>query len=88
MQYEFILATYTLEGNLLNHAIIGGLRSDQEGMLHSVAIVNDDLSITIAEGLTLDEEESLDINKTSTYHMAIKPDGYISYDLNEEDNKT
>jgi hypothetical protein len=87
MQYEFILATYTLEGDLLNHAIIGGLRSDQEGILHSVAIVNDDLSITIAEGLSIDEEESLDISKTNTYQMAIKPDGFISYELNEEDKE-
>jgi len=87
MRYEFILATYGLEGNLLSHAIIGGLRSDQEGILHSVAIINEDLSITIAEGLTLEEEESLDISKTNTYEMAILPDGYISYDMNEEDKE-
>ncbi len=87
MQYEFILATYGSEGNLLSHAIIGGLRSDQEGILHSVAIINEDMSITIAEGLSLEEEESLDISKTNTYQMAIKPDGYISYEMNEEDKE-
>ena len=90
MQYEFILATYTLEGNPLNHAIIGGLRSDQEGILHSVAVIDQDLSITIAEGISVDDvddEVSLDISKTNTYQMAIKPDGYISYDMNEEDKE-
>ena len=87
MQYEFVLATYTMEGKPLNHAIIGGLRSDQEGILHSVSVIDQDLSITIAEGLSVDDEESLDISKTNTYQMAIKPDGYISYDVNEEDKE-
>jgi hypothetical protein len=87
MQYEFILATYSNTGDLLNHAIIGGLRSDQEGILHSVAVIDQNLSITIAEGLTLEEEESLDLNKTNTYQMAIRPDGFISYEMNEEDKE-
>lgn len=87
MQYEFILATYDPEGKPLSHAIIGGLRSDQEGILHSVAIIHEDLSITIAEGLTAETEQSIDMNKTNTYQMAILPDGSISYDLNEEDKE-
>ncbi len=87
MLYEFILATYTNAGDLISHAIVGGLRSDQEGLLHSVAIIHEDMTITIAEGLSLEEDESLDINKTNTYQMAILPNGYISYDMNEEDKK-
>lgn len=87
MQYEFILATYGVEGNLLSHAIIGGLRSDHEGILHSVAVINEDMSITIAEGLSPEQEENLDLNKTNTYQMAILSDGYISYEMNEEDKE-
>lgn len=87
MQYEFILATFTLGGEPLNHAIIGGLRTDQEGMLHSVAVINNDLSILIAEGLSADQDDSLDLSKTNTYQMAIKPDGFITYEINEEDKE-
>ncbi|HZV69602.1 MAG TPA: hypothetical protein VFG10_08660 [Saprospiraceae bacterium] len=84
LKYEFILATYGLDGHLISHAIIAGLRSDDEGILHSVAIINTDMSITIAEGLTPEDDHSLDLNNTSTYQMAILPDGFISYDMNEE----
>lgn len=87
LKYEFILATYGLDGHLISHAIVAGLRSDDEGILHSVAIINKDLSITIAEGLTPEEENSLDFDNTSTYQMAILPDGYISYEMNEEDKE-
>jgi hypothetical protein len=84
MQYEFILATYSNSGHLLSHAIIGGLRSDQEGILHSVAVIEEDMSITIAEGLSVNEQESFDASNTSTYQMNIQADGFISYDANEE----
>ena len=87
MQYEFILATYGSDGNLISHAIIAGLRSDEEGILHSVAVISEDLSITIAEGLSQEDETLLDISKTNTYQMAILPDGYISYEMNEEDKE-
>ena len=87
MQYEFILVTYGLEGEPLSQAIVGGLQSDQNGMLLSVAIINKDMSITIAEGVSTEQEESMDLSQAGTYQMAILPDGTISYDLNEEDKE-
>jgi hypothetical protein len=84
MQYEFILAIYNHEGRVISQAIIGGLKSDDEGMLHSVAVIHPDLSITIAEGVAT-EEDDLDFNQTNTYQMMIQPSGEITYDSNEED---
>lgn len=84
MQYEFILATYSLEGAPLSHAIIGGLRSDDHGLLHSVAVVHEDMSLTIAEGVATEEEE-IDLDQTNTYQMTIEPTGQITYGVNEED---
>jgi len=84
VQYEFVLATYSPDGKPLSHAIIGGLRSDEDGFLHSVAVINDDMRVTIAEGITADENESLDVSNTNTYQMTIREDGSITYDLNEE----
>jgi len=51
LKYEFILATYQLDGQPTSHAIIGGIRYEEEGTIHSVAIIHEDFRITIAEGL-------------------------------------
>ena len=83
MQYEFILATYTGDGKPLSHAIIGGLKSEEEGLLHSVAVVHPDLSITIAEGVATEGDE-IDLEQTNTYQMTILPSGEISYGTNNE----
>jgi len=85
MQYEFILATYDKDGNPLSHAIIGGLRSDEDGILHSVAVVHEDLSITIAEGVAGDEETNL--ANTNAYQMSIQPSGHIRYGTYEEETE-
>ncbi len=84
MQYEFILATYSVEGLPLSHAIIGGLRADDKGLLHSVAVIHEDMSLTIAEGVAVEEEE-IDLNQTNTYQMTIQPTGQISYGANDEE---
>jgi len=84
MQYEFILATYSKDGKLLSHAIIGGIRSDDNGILHSVAVINKDMSITIAEGVAA-ENDNYDLDQTNTYQMSIQPTGQITYGINEED---
>ena len=84
MQYEYILATYNLQGEAISHAIIGGLRSDDEGLLHSVAVIQPNLSITIAEGIAVNGRLP-DLDKTNTYQMAIQPSGQITYGLHEED---
>lgn len=87
LRYEFILATYSLEGEPLSHAIVGGLRYEEEGILHSVAVIHEDLSITIAEGMAASDESSMDPNQTQTYEMAILPSGIITYEMNEENKE-
>ena len=83
MQYEFILATFDLNGNPISHGIVGGLRSDENGLLHSVAVIHEDLTITIAEALTAGGTE-LNLDQTSTYQMVIEPSGLIRYGTHEE----
>jgi hypothetical protein len=87
LRYEFILATYSPEGEPLSHAIVGGLRYEEEGILHSVAVIHEDMSITIAEGMAAADEKSLDLNQTQTYEMAILPSGIITYEINEENKE-
>lgn len=84
LRYEFILASYSLEGAPLSHAIVGGLRYEEEGVLHSVAVIHEDLSITIAEGIADTDDSTLDPNQTQTYQMMITPAGVISYETQDE----
>ena len=84
MQYEFILATYSNDGQPISHAIVGGLRLDGKNILHSVAVIHEDMSITIAEGVAVEGGES-NVEDTSTYQMSIQPTGQINYGVNEED---
>jgi len=84
LRYEYILATYSLDGDPLSHAILGGLRYEEEGVLHSVAVIHEDLSIIIAEGIAEGDQAGLDPEQTQTYQMAILPTGIITYDTNEE----
>jgi len=87
LKYEFILATYGLDGQPTSHAIIGGIRYEEEGTIHSVAIVNEDLRITIAEGLAEEGTKEILPEETQSYFMAIKPTGQIIYEMNEEEEK-
>ncbi|HJW30074.1 MAG TPA: hypothetical protein VJ508_12620, partial [Saprospiraceae bacterium] len=84
LRYEFILATYSPEGLPLSHAIIGGMRYEDEGTIHSVAVVDEDIRITIVEGMVDDEKGALQLNQTQSYYMAITPTGEIQYEMNEE----
>lgn len=87
LRYEYILATYTAEGEPLSHAIVGGLRYEEEGILHSVAVIHEDLSIVIAEGIAQSDEAGLDPDQTQTYLMEILPTGIITYETNEENKE-
>jgi hypothetical protein len=82
MRYEYVLATYDKEGTVISHAIIGGMRSDEEGMLHSVAVIKEDKTITIAEGFYPDKAVH-NGDQTNTYEMNIDSSGQINYDIDE-----
>ena len=87
LKYEFILATYQLDGQPTSHAIIGGIRYEEEGTIHSVAIIHEDFRITIAEGLAEEKTMAIQPEETQSYFMAIKPSGEIIYEMNEEEKE-
>lgn len=86
LRYEFILATYTLQGEPLSHAIVGGLRYEEEGALHSVGVIQPDYTIVIAEGLLDPDTKEPDLTQTQTYNMSIGQEGIIEYQTNEEES--
>lgn len=83
LRYEYILATYDTSGKPLHHAIVGGIRYEDEGTIHSVAVIHEDLRIIIAEGIAEKDEEVIS-PETQTYQMSIQPSGEIIYEMNEE----
>ncbi len=87
LRYEYILATYSLQGEPLSHAIVGGLRYEEEGVLHSVAVIHPDLTIIIAEGMAQTDDEGMDPDQTQTYQMTILPTGIITYETNDEEKE-
>jgi len=87
LKYEYILATYGQDGQPISHAIIGGIRYESEGTIHSVAVINENLQITIAEGLVEENSDTIQAGETQSYLMAIKPTGEIIYEINEEEKE-
>ena len=87
LKYEFILATYDLEGQPISHAIIGGIRYESEGTIHSVAVINENLQITIAEGLVEENADTIQPGETQSYFMSIQPSGEVIYEMNEEEKE-
>jgi hypothetical protein len=83
LRYEYILATYDTTGKPLYHAIVGGIRYEDEGTIHSVAVIHEDLRIIIVEGIA-EKDDDVVSPETQTYQMSIKPSGEIIYEMNEE----
>lgn len=86
MQYEYVLATFSLAGKPLSHAIVGGIRYQETEVLLSVGVIHENMDITIAEGIST-EEMAASIDDSNTYQMSIQPSGQISYGSNEEVEK-
>lgn len=86
MQYEYVLATFSLAGKPLSHAIVGGIRYQESDALHSVGVIHEDMNITIAEGVSM-EGMAASLEEANTYQMFIQPSGQINYGSNEEIEK-
>lgn len=63
LTYDFILATYNKEGNMLDKKVISGVKVVENDVKLSIAVINIDFSINIAEGL---ETRGGDFNADAT----------------------
>jgi hypothetical protein len=61
------------------------VRYEEEGTIHSVAIINENLQITIVEGLVEEDADEIKPKETQSYFMSIRPTGEIIYEMNEEE---
>jgi hypothetical protein len=78
MSYDYILATYTKEGDAMidSHSIAGTI-VEGNNLIQSVAIIASDKSIYIATGKETDDFLDLDTSKNKTRTVEINEDGSI-----------
>lgn len=77
MNYQYVLATFTKAGMLINREVIAGTYSDGKVITRSYARVDDDWSITIVSGQMEGSEENYDASSSRTIEMDLLPDGKI-----------
>jgi hypothetical protein len=63
MNYDFVVATYGKDGNMIDKKAIAGIKVVGQDITRSIATINDDLSINIAEGM---ESNNGDFNADTT----------------------
>lgn len=77
MNYEYVLATFNLKGQLIDREVIAYTRVG-EGQVHrAVATIGDDLEIVIAEGSSSDGNDLFDPASSRTREMEILASGEI-----------
>lgn len=80
MVYEYYLVTFDKKGKFITRQVIAGLKSNRESILQRLAVIDEELIITIAEGTRLNPEKNdYDPSATKAYHMEILPGGDIIY---------
>lgn len=77
MNYEYVLATFDLKGQLIDREVIAYTRVG-EGQVHrAVATIDAELEIHIAEGASPDGNELFDADASRTREMEIMKTGEI-----------
>lgn len=77
MNYQYVLATFTKSGVLVDKAVIAGTFSDGKVITRSYARIDEDWSITIVSGQTEGSADYYDASSSRTTEMELLPDGKI-----------
>ena len=77
LTYEYTLVTYSPKWELIAHKVIAQTRVEGQKIIRTVATIDDELIIFIAEGAATGEEVDFDPTTTKTYNMEILMNGEI-----------
>lgn len=78
LNYEYVLATFTDKGELIDRRVIAHTRVLKGGRIHrAVATIDEEWVIFIAEGESSDAGDSFDPTASHTYDIEILIDGTI-----------
>ena len=53
LNYDFVIATYKKDGNMIDKKAIAGIKVVGQNITRSIATINEDLAINIAEGMEI-----------------------------------
>lgn len=78
LNYEYVLATFSPKGELIDRRVIAFTRVLNGGRVRrAVATIDEDWVVFIAEGESADAEDHFDPTTSKTYDMEIMADGTI-----------
>lgn len=77
MNYEYVLATFTPQGQLISRQVIAGTQVHEGKVRRAVAMINEEYEITIAEGDSADGDQLFDPTSSKTRFMEIMVSGEI-----------
>ena len=79
LKYEFILSTFSKDGQLISSATLAGMTSDGRDLLRSVATIDEDWKIHIVEGEQSAVEGQYSPYNTRAYQMELLSTGEIIF---------
>ena len=79
MKYQYFMTTFDKKGNQISNAVIGGIQSDGETLVRSVATIDENHIIHIVEGEQPASEIQYVPNQSRAYQMEIKKSGEIVF---------
>ncbi len=77
LNYEYVLATFTLKGEIISRQVIAGTKVVDGNVYRAVATINEEYEIAIAEGVSLDGDKLFDPTSSKTRFLEILINGEI-----------
>lgn len=78
LHYEYVMATFSKKGKLIDRKVIAGISSRESEVKQSVVTIDDDWMIYIVEGVK-DEEKSFKADTSKAFQMELLADGRMVY---------
>jgi hypothetical protein len=76
LNYDFVVATHSKDGNMIDKKAIAGIKVVGQDITRSIATINEDLSINIAEGVEINGSE-FNADTTKARRFQIQENGLI-----------
>ncbi len=77
LNYQYVLATFLKNGDLIDRKVIAGTYSDGSVLLQSVATIEEDWIIYVVSGKTTANATSYDASTSTSFNLEILPTGEI-----------
>ncbi|MEZ4964937.1 MAG: hypothetical protein R2791_06820 [Saprospiraceae bacterium] len=77
MNYEYVLATFTLKGELIDRQVIAFTRVEDGKVHRAVVTINEEYELIVVEGTSTGEDDFYDPSSARTRHLEIMATGEI-----------